>query len=112
MMRVSLQTAYAGGRPAEVTFQASVTSMPRFFVGKRTRCEHEAFDVQTPAGPAEIVDNVDVAPKVDVQPGDSIEVRGVMVHDPGSAPIVHWTHHDPQGVHADGFIRFQGRVYA
>jgi hypothetical protein len=53
-----------------------------------------------------------IAPPVPVHPGDRIEVRGVMVHDPGRAPIVHWTHHDPQGRHADGFIRLHGRVYA
>jgi len=58
------------------------------------------------------VDNVDIAPPVPVCPGDSIEVRGEMVHDRGRAPIVHWTHHDPGGTHEDGFIRLRGREYA
>jgi hypothetical protein len=109
---MDLQSAYTAARPAEVTFSARVTSNPRFFFGSRTRCEHEAFDVQTPAGKLEVVDNVGIAPRVPVQPGDGIEVRGEMVHDPGRLPVVHWTHHDPDGHHADGFIRFQGRVYA
>jgi hypothetical protein len=112
MTRMDLQNAYAGTRPAEVTFDARVTSAPHFFFGSRTQCEHEAFTAQTTAGSVEIVDNVGIAPRVPVQPGDSIEVRGEMVHDPGRAPIVHWTHHDPGGHHASGFIRFQGRVYA
>jgi hypothetical protein len=86
--------------------------MPRFFIGRRTKCEHEAFDAQTGAGPVEIVDNVRIAPRVPVQPGDRISVRGEMVHDRGRPPIVHWTHHDPEGRHADGFIRFRGQVYA
>lgn len=111
-MRMSLAAAYAGTRPAEVTFNASVTSSPRFFYGTRTRCMHEEFGAQTPAGPVDIIDNVGIAPRVPVSPGDRIEVRGEMVHDPGKEPIVHWTHHDPGGVHEDGFIRYRGRVYA
>ncbi len=109
---MDLRSAYAGSRPAEVTFDASVTSRPRFFFGERTQCVHEAFDARTQAGAVEIVDNVGIAPRVPVQPGDRIEVRGEMVHDPGRIPIVHWTHHDPQGRHPDGFIRLRGRVYA
>jgi hypothetical protein len=104
--------AYAGTHPAYVDFSATVTSKPRFFYGSNTRCEHEAFDVSTSQGPAEVVDNVAIAPRIPVQPGDRIEVRGRLVHDPVRVPVVHWTHHDPQGVHAGGFIRFRGRTYA
>lgn len=109
---MDLAAAYAGNRPAEVTFGATVTSAPRYFTGSRTHCVHEAFDVATAAGPAEIVDNVDIAPRVPVGPGDRIEVRGEMVHDRGRPPVVHWTHHDPEGTHEDGFIRFRGKAYA
>ncbi len=111
-MRMNLQSAYTAARPAEVTFDARVTTAPRFFYGTRTHCEHEAFDAQTASGAVEIVDNVGIAPRIPVQPGDRIEVRGEMVHDPGRIPIVHWTHHDPGGEHTGGFIRYQGRVYA
>jgi Protein of unknown function (DUF3465) len=111
-MRMDLQTAYLGTRAAEVTFKARVTSEPRFFYGSQTHCMHEAFNAQTAAGVVEIVDNVAIAPRVPVQPGDRIEVRGEMVHDPGRMPVVHWTHHDPGGRHVDGFIRYQGRRYA
>lgn len=109
---MNLQSAYSGTQAAEVTFDARVTSGPRFFMGSRTHCMHEAFDAQTQAGSVEIVDNVDIAPRVPVLPGDSIQVRGEMVHDPGRKPIIHWTHHDPQGEHAGGFIQLRGRVYA
>ncbi len=109
---MDLQSAYNGTRPAEITFDARVTSSPRFFVGNRTHCVHEAFDASTRAGSVEIVDNVGIAPRVPVQPGDSIQVRGEMVHDPGRIPVVHWTHHDPSGLHPGGFIQLRGRVYA
>ncbi len=96
----------------EVTFSGTVTSPARFFYGTHTRCEHETFGVATAAGPMQIIDNTAIAPRVPVQPGDRIQVRGEMVHDPGRIPIVHWTHHDPQGRHPDGFIELRGRFYA
>jgi hypothetical protein len=109
---VNLSAAYSSSRPSEVTFEATVTTAPHYFFGTRTQALHEAFDVRTAAGPVEIVDNVKLAPRVPVQPGDGITVRGEMVHDPGRMPVVHWTHRDPAHRHADGFIRLRGRVYA
>jgi hypothetical protein len=96
----------------EVDFTATVTSMPHYFMGSRTKCEHEEFGVSSDAGPMDIIDNVDLAPRVPVHPGDQIEIRGEMVRDPGRPPIVHWTHHDPSHHHPDGFIRYQGKNYA
>ncbi len=109
---MDLAAAYAGRSPARVDFVATVASVPHFFFGSRTRSVHEAFNVQTAAGPLEVVDNVSIAPRCPVQSGDRIEVCGEMVHDPGRLPVVHWTHHDPSGRHADGFIRLNGRLYA
>lgn len=104
--------AYNGTRPAEVTFDGTVASRPHFFYGSHTHAEHEAFEVTTKAGRLEIVDNVAIAPRIPVSPGDRIEVRGEMVHDPGRRPIVHWTHRDPAGTHPDGFIQLRGQTYA
>ncbi len=109
---MNLYAAYHSLAPAMVDTTATVTSAPTYFVGTHTHAEHEEFLAQTGAGPIDVVDNVDLAPRVPVQPGDQIEVRGEMVHDPGRDPVVHWTHHDPDHRHADGFIRFRGQVYA
>ena len=109
---MNFAAAYAAQTPARVDFQATVLSEPRFFFGARTHCTHEAFEAQTPAGPLEIVDNVAIAPRCPVRPGDRVEVCGEMVHDPGRIPVVHWTHHDPAEKHAPGFIRLNGKVYA
>ncbi len=105
-------TAYAGKAPAWVDFTATVASPPRFFYGDRTHAMHEAFDVQSSSGRLEVVDNVGIAPRCPVAVGDRIEIRGELVHDRGRPPVVHWTHHDPHGNHADGFIRLRGRLYA
>jgi hypothetical protein len=109
---MNLAAAYAGTTPAQVDFDATVSSTPRFFYGSRTHRMHEAFTAQTGAGPVEVVDNVGIAPRCPVQIGDHIEVCGEMVHDRGRPPIVHWTHHDPDNRHPDGFIRLHDRVYA
>ena len=109
---MDLFAAYAGTAPAPVDFRATVLAEPRFFFGSRTHCTHEAFEAESAAGPLEVVDNVSIAPRCPVHAGDRIEVRGEMVHDRGRAPIVHWTHRDPQNRHAGGFIRLHGRVYA
>ena len=107
-----LISAYHGTRAAEVSFGGTVLQKPRFFYGSRTHAMHEAFNVQTEAGKLEIVDHVAIAPRVPVEPGDRIEVRGELVHDPGRLPVVHWTHHDPSGRHPDGFILLRGQTYA
>jgi len=109
---MDLARAYHSQVPALVDFTGVVRGSPRFFYGSRTHCEHEAFDVKTEAGPVEVVDNVAIAPSVPLHNGDRVEIRGEMVHDPGRLPVVHWTHHDPSGHHADGFIRWNGHLYA
>ncbi|MBV8636753.1 MAG: DUF3465 domain-containing protein [Candidatus Eremiobacteraeota bacterium] len=90
----------------------TVMTQPSFFFGTHTKCEHEQFMLSTAQGTVQVIDNVDIAPRVPVQPGDRIEACGEMVHDPGKPPILHWTHHDPAHKHPDGFIRLQGKVYA
>lgn len=109
---MNITAAYHASAPAPVDFQATVAGPTRFFYGRSSHAEHESFAVQTAAGPVEVVDNVSIAPSLAVQRGDTVEVCGEMVHDPGRLPIVHWTHHDPSGRHAGGFIRWQGRLYA
>lgn len=109
---MDLSAAYSAHGRAEVTFAAQVTTPPDYFCSLRTHRQHESFGAQTCAGPIKIVDNVGIAPPVPVVPGDRVEVRGEIVHDPGQMPIVHWTHHDPSGRHSPGFIRLHDRLYA
>jgi hypothetical protein len=109
---VDFSSAYFGFRPARVDFQATVASAPRYFYGSRTHCMHEAFDADSACGRVEVVDNVDIAPRCPVRPGDRVEICGEMVHDRGRPPVVHWTHHDPAHAHTAGFIRLRDRLYA
>jgi hypothetical protein len=97
----------------EVTYAGTVLTRPTFFHGKHSKYEHEQFDVKRDDGSTfRVVDNVTLAPRVPVAPGDAVTVRGELVHDRGQPPIVHFTHRDPWGTHPDGFINLNGHVYA
>ncbi len=109
----SLQAGFAQRMPSEVAFNGTVLTGPHFFYGNRTHAVHEAFDVRADDGHRlEVVDNVSLAPRVPVTPGDRVSIQGELVPEASRGPLVHWTHHDPHGHHPDGFIVLRGRVYA
>ena len=110
---IDLHTALASHASAQVSFSGTVTSAPHFFYGTNTHAEHEAFDVRADSGDrVEIVDNVKLAPPVPVSAGNRVTIAGELVPDGSRGPLVHWTHHDPAGVHPDGYIEFGGTRYA
>ena len=57
-----------------------------------------------------IVHNIDLVARVPVQQGDTVQVRGEYVWN-AKGGLIHWTHHDPQGRLAGGWIQWQGKVY-
>jgi len=72
---------------------------------------HQRFIVRVAGGVSVLVaHNVDLAPRVPVAPGDSVELRGEYEwNDRGG--VIHWTHHDPDGRREGGWIRQDGRLY-
>jgi hypothetical protein len=72
---------------------------------------HERFLVRVEGGPSVLVaHNLELAPRVPLALGDSVEVRGVYEwNDKGG--VIHWTHRDPDGRHEAGWIRHEGRLY-
>lgn len=58
-----------------------------------------------------IVHNIDIAPRVTgLQEGDSVRFYGEYVWNE-TGGMVHWTHHDPEGRHAAGWLKHSGRTY-
>lgn len=58
-----------------------------------------------------IAHNIDLAERVPLGIGDRIRFRGMYEwNDLGG--LVHWTHHDPQGVEDGGWITYRRKVYA
>jgi hypothetical protein len=55
--------------------------------------------------------NIDLAPRVEnVQIGDAMTFKGEYVYNPKGG-IMHWTHHDPDGNQAGGWIKHNGKIY-
>ena len=58
-----------------------------------------------------IAHNIDLAPRLpDLQPGDRIGFKGEYVWN-AKGGIVHWTHRDPDGSHAGGWLQHRGETY-
>jgi hypothetical protein len=57
-----------------------------------------------------IAHNIDLADRVPVGIGDRVQIRGMYEwNDLGG--LVHWTHHDPQGIEDGGYVRYRRREY-
>jgi len=73
---------------------------------------HQRFILRLPSGQTVLVaHNIDLAPRVEpLAVGDAVAFRGEYEwNDKGG--VVHWTHRDPQGRHADGWLKHDGRTF-
>ena len=58
-----------------------------------------------------VAHNIDVAPPVgSLAPGDSVQFSGVYEWN-SQGGVIHWTHHDPAGQHAAGWLRVRGETF-
>ena len=73
---------------------------------------HERFILRLDSGQTLLVaHNIDIAPRIEVlAAGDVVAFRGVYEWN-AEGGTVHWTHRDPGGAHAAGWLRCNGRVY-
>ena len=73
---------------------------------------HQRFILRLPSGQTVLVaHNIDLAPRIaGLQVGDTVEFDGEFEWNEQGG-VVHWTHHDPRGVHAPGWLRHGGRTY-
>ena len=73
---------------------------------------HQRFIVRLDSGLTVLVaHNIDLAPRVDaLRAGDVITFSGEYEWT-SKGGVIHWTHHDPQARHPDGWLRHAGRLY-
>lgn len=73
---------------------------------------HQRFIIQVKGATQTLLidNNVDIGKRVPVATGDDVVVHGEYVwNDQGG--LVHFTHHDPDHTHADGWIELKGVRY-
>ena len=73
---------------------------------------HQRFIIRLSTGQTLLVaHNIDLAPRVaDLMVGTDITFRGEYEwNDRGG--VIHWTHHDPRGRKAGGWLDYRGRKY-
>ena len=73
---------------------------------------HQRFIVRLASGQSVlIVHNIDIAPRVaGLQEGDNVRFYGEYIWN-AQGGKVHWTHHDPQGRHVAGWVKYKGQTY-
>lgn len=73
---------------------------------------HQRFILQLADGRTVLVaHNIDLAPRVHgIRERDTVEFYGEFADNPQGG-VIHWTHHDPQGRHPDGWLRHGGQTY-
>ena len=54
--------------------------------------------------------NIDLAPRVPLSAGDTLQVRGQYEWNEQGG-VIHWTHHDPRGRRPGGWIRHRESLY-
>ncbi|WP_428353073.1 DUF3465 domain-containing protein [Methyloprofundus sp.] len=73
---------------------------------------HQKFILRNSTGQSVLVaHNIDLAPRLDgIKKGDTVEFYGEYEWN-AKGGVIHWTHKDPKGYHASGWLRFKGRTY-
>tara|TARA_R110002073_G_scaffold118918_5_gene259097 strand:- start:4861 stop:5412 length:552 start_codon:yes stop_codon:yes gene_type:complete len=95
-----------------VEFQARVVKM---LADDNDGSRHQRFILAvdftpSPADTVLVAHNIDLAPRVPLEVGDTIRIFGQYEWNTQGG-VVHWTHHDPGGRHADGWIELDGERY-
>lgn len=73
---------------------------------------HQKFILRLSSGQTLLVaHNIDLAPRINrIKRGDNIEFYGEYEWN-SKGGVIHWTHHDPKGRHAAGWLKHNGRTY-
>ena len=73
---------------------------------------HQRFIVQLDSGQTLLIaHNIDLAPRItDLSNGDWVEFYGEYEWN-SKGGVLHWTHRDPKGRHASGWLKHKGQIY-
>ncbi len=73
---------------------------------------HQKFILVLASGQTLLVaHNIDIAPRIeDLREGDTVSFYGEYEWN-AKGGVIHWTHHDPRGRHAHGWLQHNGKRY-
>lgn len=73
---------------------------------------HQKFIVKLSSGQRLLIaHNIDLAARINtLKKGDLVEFYGEYEWN-SKGGVIHWTHHDPNGRHEDGWLRHNGKTY-
>lgn len=73
---------------------------------------HQRFVLELESGQTLLIaHNIDVAPRIDnLRQGDPVSFFGEYEWNEQGG-VIHWTHHDPDGRHTDGWLEHYGKKY-
>jgi hypothetical protein len=72
--------------------------------------KHQRFILRVGDQTVLVAHNIDLAPRVPVSEGDTVQLRGEYEWNQLGG-VIHWTHRDPAGRHPAGWIRIRGKLY-
>jgi hypothetical protein len=90
-----------------VEFEAVVE---RLLADDNKGSRHQKFIVKNGLNTILIAHNIDLAQRVPLNKGDVVKIRGEYEWNEKGG-VVHWTHHDPQQRHEEGWIEHQGKKF-
>ncbi|SMF56404.1 Protein of unknown function [Alteromonadaceae bacterium Bs31] len=107
---VLLKNAYQQ-RLSDIQLRGSgelIKLLPQDNVGSR----HQKFILKLNSGQTLLIShNIDLAPKIEsIKIGDWVEFYGEYEWN-SQGGVVHWTHRDPDGRHAHGWLKHKGKKY-
>lgn len=73
---------------------------------------HQRFILKLRSGQTLLIaHNIDLAPRIgSLRVGDSVAFNGEYEWN-SKGGVIHWTHHDPNGRHAAGWLKHDSRIY-
>lgn len=85
-----------------------VRLLPQDNIGSR----HQKFIIKLNSGQTLLIaHNIDIAPKIaSLQTEDFVEFYGEYEWNEKGG-VIHWTHHDPDGLHEHGWLKHAGKMY-
>jgi len=90
---------------------STVGNVTRILKDDNEGSRHQRFLFKNPEGLTLLVaHNIDLAPRVPLEVDDQISIYGQYEWN-NQGGVLHWTHHDPNKRHAEGWIMHNGKKY-